>query len=101
MSKGELTSFSVQCPCCQSELVIDAETRTVLHHTPLAAAPPITDLAAEVRRLRMAGAEREIAFQRSLESEKSKEQRMDRKFDELLRRAKQTPAAKPVKDIDL
>jgi hypothetical protein len=84
-------------------LVIDGRTRTVLHHVTAAAgsAAPITDLAVEVSRLREAGAQREEAFQRSLAAEKTREERMDRKFDELLRRAKQGPAAKPLKDIDL
>ena len=94
-------TFTVQCPCCQAELLIDAGTRSVLHHKQAEAPPPITDLAAEVRKLQGAGAEREQAFQRSLEAERTREQRMDRKFDELLRRAKEAPAGKPLKDIDL
>ena len=94
-------TFTVQCPCCQAELVIDTKTRTVLHHAVPKPAAPITDLAAEVSRLRTAGAEREVAFQRSLEAERTREERMDRKFDELLRRARETPGEKPIKDIDL
>jgi hypothetical protein len=91
----------VQCPCCQAELIIDVGTRSILHHKVAEAPAPITDLAAEVRKLRGAGAEREQAFQRSLEAERTREQRMDRKFDELLRLAKESTAGKPVKDIDL
>lgn len=91
----------MHCPCCRAELLIDEKTRTVLHHAPASPAPPITDQAAEVNRLRSAGAEREKAFQRSLEAERTKDERMDRKFDELLRRAKQAPDERPLKDIDL
>lgn len=94
-------TFPVTCPCCKAELVIDPATRSVLHSAPALAPPPITDLAAEVSRLRTAGAEREQAFQRSLEAERTREERMDRKFDELLRRAKEAPDDRPVKDIDL
>jgi hypothetical protein len=101
MRNEEPGTFRVQCPCCRAELVIDGKTQTVLHHTAEVAAPPITDLAAEVSRLRQAGAQREEAFQRSLAAEKTREERMDRKFEELLRRAKQAPGEKPVKDIDL
>lgn len=89
------------CPCCGGELVVDPETRAVIHHTEARATAPITDLAAEVKRLQNAGAEREQAFQRSLAAERSREGQMDKKFDELLRRAKQTPAGRPLKDIDL
>ena len=103
MSSNEVGTFSAPCPCCQAELVIDVKTRSVLHHAAPAPAKatPITDLAAEVSRLRTAGAAREQAFQRSLEAERTREERMDRKFDELLRRAKQAPDDRPVKDIDL
>ena len=67
------------------------KTRPVLHHAP----------AAEVVRLWTAGAAREQALQRSLEAERSREVRMDRKFDEFTRRAKRAPDDRPVKDIDL
>ena len=101
MASEAAATFSVTCPCCAAELVIDPVTRSVLHSAPALAPPPITDLAAEVSRLRSAGAQREQAFQRSLESVRTREERMDRKFDELLRRAKQTPDDRPLKDIDL
>ena len=94
-------TFSVQCPCCQSTLVIDPKTRSIVHHEAPRTAAPITDLAAEVGRLRAASAEREEAFQRSMEAERTREERMDRKFDELLKRARTGPAGKPLKDIDL
>jgi hypothetical protein len=101
MASDELENFSIPCPCCKAELVIDLKTRSVLHHASPAQPAPFTDLAAEVNRLRSAPAEREQAFQRSLEAERTREARMDRKFDELLRRARQSPDDKPLKDIDL
>jgi hypothetical protein len=101
MASDRPGTFTVKCPCCEAELLIDAATRTVMHQVPKAPSAPITDLAAEVRKLQSAGAERENAFQRSLEAERNRESTMDRKFDELLRRAKTSPAAKPLKDIDL
>ena len=76
--------------------MIDPVSRSVFHSAP-ALAPPITDLAAEVSLLRSAGAQPEQA----LESVRTREERMDRKFDELLSRAKQTPEDRPLKDIDL
>lgn len=73
----------------------------MIHHATARPAAPVTDLAAEVKRLQNAGAEREQAFERSLAAERNREGRMDKKFDELLRRAKQGPAGPPLKDIDL
>jgi len=99
MASEELNSISIQCPCCKAELVVDMATRSVLHHAPHAVAP--MDFAAELNRLQAAPAEREKAFQRSLEAQRGREASMDRKFDELLRRAKESPTGKPLKDIDL
>lgn len=96
-----MSTFSVVCPCCGAELVVDAETQSVIHHVEAKSATPITDLTAEVKRLQNAGAEREKAFQKSLAAERTREVQLDKKFDELLRRAKQTPAGRPLKDIDL
>lgn len=101
MNRDFEETFSVSCPCCEAELVIDGRTRSVLHHAAPAKPAPITDLAVEVSRLRSAELEREKAFERSLAAERTREQMMDRKFDELLRRAKGSPNGKPVKDIDL
>lgn len=101
MHSEDTAPFSIACPCCDAELIIDVRTRAVLHHVKPQNAAPITDLAAEVARLRTASEERERAFARSLADERTKDERMDRKFDELLRRAKQAPGGKPLKDIDL
>ena len=101
MARDEGETFSIECPCCKAELLIDVATRSVLHHAQPAPPAPITDFAAEVKRVQNASAERELAFQRSLEAERTREQRMDRKFDELLKRAKDSPGGKPLKDIDL
>ncbi|MBI2685507.1 MAG: hypothetical protein HYX27_04260 [Acidobacteria bacterium] len=100
-SRDTLESFAISCPCCGAELVVDPVTKSLVHHTPAVAPAPITDLAAEVSRLKNAGAEREQAFQKSLEAERTREERMNRKFDELLKRARSSPDEKPVKDIDL
>lgn len=93
--------FAVVCPCCGGELLIDLGTKAVLHHIPAAPRPAITDLAVEAGRLRQAEAAREEVFQKSLQAERTREERMGRKFDELLKRAREGPADKPLKDIDL
>ncbi|HEU0122171.1 MAG TPA: hypothetical protein VFQ91_16700 [Bryobacteraceae bacterium] len=99
-AEGE-KQFSVPCPCCGAELRIDPQTRSVLYHEPAAKAAPITDLAAEVQKLRRSESEREQVFQRSLEAERQRGRSMEQKFDDLLKRAQQTPGGKPIKDIDL
>jgi len=93
--------FEVECPCCQAILKIDPETRTVIAHTIPEKPRPIEDLAAEVAKLKGAGARREEIFQKQFEAEKSHGKVLEKKFDELFRRAKENPDAPPPKrDID-
>jgi hypothetical protein len=92
-------SFSVVCPCCQATLTVDPELKIVLHHQVPAKAPVIDDLAAAAKRLDGEAAKREAAFQKSFDDLKAKESVMDRKFEELLKQAKNTPGSAPPKKI--
>ena len=94
--------FDVECPCCQATLKVDPETRAVIAHTEKVRPRPIEDLAAEVSKLKGEGARREQLFQKSFEAEKSHGKVLEKKFDELFKRAKENPDEKPpTRDIDL
>ena len=94
--------FEVECPCCQAILKIDPETRAIIAHTVPVKPLPIDDLAAEVVKLKGAGARREELFQKQFEAEKSHGKVLEKKFDELFKRAKENPDLEPPKrDIDL
>ena len=94
--------FEVECPCCQATLKVDSETRAVIAHTEKVKPRPIEDLAAEVSKLKGEGARREQLFQKSFEAEKSHGKVLEKKFDELFKRAKENPDEKPpTRDIDL
>jgi hypothetical protein len=94
--------FDVKCPCCQAELKIDPETRAVITHKAPEKPPVIEDLAAAVERLKGESGRREEAFRKSFEAEKMQAQVLSKKFDELLRKAKEEPIGPPPKrDIDL
>jgi len=98
MAKG---MFDVLCPCCQAILKIDPETRAVIAHTMPEKPKPIEDLASEVAKLKGEGARREELFQKHFEAEKSHGQVLQKKFDELFKRAKEDPDTRPPKrDID-
>ena len=102
MAKASNLLFDVECPCCQAVLKIDPETRTVIAHTVPVKPLPIEDLAAEVAKLKGEGARREQLFQKSFEAEKSHGKVLEKKFDELFKRAKENPDLTPPKrDIDL
>jgi hypothetical protein len=95
-------SFEVECPCCQATLKVDAETRAVISHKIPEKPPAIEDLAAAVARLKGEAGRREEIFQKQFESEKTHGKVLEKKFDELLRQAKENPyAAPPRRDIDL
>ena len=94
--------FDVVCPCCDAILKIDPETRAVIAHTAPVKPPPIEDLAAEVAKLKGAGDRREQLFQKQFETEKTHGKVLEKKFDELFKRAKEDPDTKPrTRDIDL
>jgi len=94
--------IEVTCPCCLSTLKIDAEFRAVISHTEPERKPVIEDLAVEVAKLKGAAGRREEAFQKSFAAEKNQGQLLNRKFDELLKQAKENPDfGKKPRDIDL
>jgi hypothetical protein len=98
--KNEL--FEVTCPCCQSALKIDAHLRAVISHVEPVKAPPIEDLAAAVAKLKGEAGRREQAFQKSFAAEKNQGQVLNRKFDELLKQAKENPEfGKKPREFDL
>lgn len=94
--------IEVACPCCQAVLKIDPETRAVISHKVQEKPPVIEDLAAAVAKLKGEPGRRDELFRKSFEAEKSMGKVLDRRFDELLKQAKETPdAAPPRRDIDL
>jgi hypothetical protein len=99
MAKG---MFEVPCPCCQAILKIDPETEAVIAHTVPEKPRLIDDLAAEVTKLKGEGARRDELFRKQFEAEKSHGKVLEKKFDELFKRAKENPDVTPPKrDIDL
>jgi len=102
MAKQKSPLFEVKCPCCEATLKIDPETEAVISHTEKPKPKPIEDMAEAVRKLKGEAARREEAFQKSFAAEKSHAAVLSKKFDELLKQAKENPDEGPrKKDIDL
>jgi hypothetical protein len=88
MAKG---AFVVTCPCCEGKLTIDPELRAVIAHE---APPPrraVADLGTALGALGAKAAEREARFREQMQAESQKSKLLDRKFQEGLRKAKDTP----------
>jgi len=93
--------FEVDCPCCHAKLTIDAELGVVLSHVPPPKGPPSVDLDDTGRLLREQADAVEAKFRASVEAERTKEDVLARKFAEGLKKAKDAPVEKPLRDFDL
>lgn len=100
MAKSPSTTFESQCPCCRAKLTIDRELGVILGHV-APVRPPSVDLDDAARLLRDQAAAVEAKFRASVEAEKSKEDVLARKFAEGLKKAKDAPIEKPIRDFDL
>lgn len=94
-------SVEVECPCCQAKLTVDRELGVVLSHVAPPKAPPSVDLDDTARLLKEHAARVEDKFRQSVEAERVKEDVLARKFAEGLKKAKDAPAEKPLRDFDL
>jgi len=101
-SKNSPEVFELECPCCGATLKVDAQVKAVLEHKEKPRPKTIEDITAGVERLKGAEKAREEAFQKSVEAMKSSKSILDRKFEELLKKAKQDdPNAPPPKPLGL
>ncbi len=101
MSQKPVEPFDVICPCCQATLHIDPTLRAVLSHEPPPEERSVKDLTEAVKGLKAEAAQRQAKFEESLKAEKTKKDLLTRKFQEALKRTKDTPVTKPIRDIDL
>ncbi|MFZ0885234.1 MAG: hypothetical protein WAN14_17655 [Candidatus Acidiferrales bacterium] len=101
MAKNPIETFEVSCPCCTAKLTIDRELGVVLSHIPPPRPPSSVDLDDTARLLRAHDDAVEAKFRASVEAEKSKEDVLARKFAEGLKKAKDGPVEKPLRDFDL
>jgi hypothetical protein len=101
MAKKVPGVFEVGCPCCHAKLTVDGEVGAVLSHVPPPKGPPSVDLDDTAKLLREQADAVEAKFRASVEAERSKEDVLARKFAEGLKRAKDGPIEKPLRDFDL
>lgn len=93
--------FEVLCPCCQARLRVDPEMRAVLSHELPPEERTFKDLGQAVMGLKAEAAQRQAKFEESLKAEKTKKDLLEKKFHDALKRTKDAPLVKPIRDIDL
>jgi hypothetical protein len=101
MAKKKEQVFEVACPDCGAMLKIDAATGLVVSHTPAPRKRMFEDLETAAQAMREHDERKESIFRQSVEAEKNKEDLLEKKFAEALRKARDAPEGKPLRDFDL
>ena len=95
--------FEVKCPCCGAALQVDPELQIVITHREPEKKPLIEDLHAAVQQLKGDADRRNDIFEKSFASHLSGEKVREKKFEELLKQAKEDKSGAPPKrpfDLD-
>jgi hypothetical protein len=101
MAKSEDKLFEVACPDCGAMIKVDASTGLVVSHTSAPRKRMFEDLETAAKAMREQGERTESIFRQSVDAEKNKKDLMEKKFEEAMRKAKDAPEGKPLREIDL
>lgn len=101
MAKEKADTFQVVCPDCGATVVVDAKTGLVISHTSAPRKRMFEDLETAAKAMREQDERKESIFRQSVDAERNKEDLFDKKFAEALKKAKDAPAGKPLRDFDL
>ena len=101
MSKKKQDIFEVACPDCGAMLRIDAATGLLVSHTPAPRKRMFEDLETAAKAMREQDERKESIFRQSVDAEKNKADLLEKKFAEALRKAKDAPDVKPLREFDL
>ena len=101
MGRKDGENLNVICPCCQAKLVIDPIFGAVLSHEATVKPGPDVDLTQAATILEEQHRQREDKFADSFFQETHKEDILAKKFEEAMKKAKDAPAGKPIRDFDL
>lgn len=97
-----LEPFEITCPDCGGVLKIDPATRSVLTHTSAPRKRTFEDLGSAARALKDQEARRDSLFAQSVQAEKHRDDLLDKRFAEALKKAKESPITeKPLREFDL
>ena len=80
---------------------IDAATGLVVSHTPAPRKRMFEDLETAAKAMREQDERKESIFRQSVDAERNKEDLLEKKFAEALRKAKDAPKGRPLRDFDL
>ena len=94
--------FEVTCPCCNAVLKVDPDTKGVIAHTAAVKPKMFADIEEAARAMKEQDNRRDSIFRQSVEAQKHSSDLLEKKFQEAIRKAKETPdTGKPIRDFDL
>jgi hypothetical protein len=95
-------AFEVSCPDCGAMIKVDPVTRAVIAHTPAPRKKMFEDFGEAAKALRESDQRRDSLFRQSVDAQKNKDDVMEKKFAEAVKKAKETPdTGKPLREFDL
>jgi hypothetical protein len=101
MAKNTEQTFEVACPDCGAMIKIDAATGGVISHTPAPRKRMFEDLETAAKAMRENEERKESIFRQSVDAERNKADLLEKKFAEALKKAKDAPDVKPLREFDL
>jgi molecular chaperone DnaK (HSP70) len=101
-SNSRESNFDVTCPCCGAVLKIDASTRNIIAHTAPVKPKTFNDMEEAARAMKEQDSRRDSIFRQSMEAQKHASELLEKKFQEAVKKAKETPdTGRPIRDFDL
>jgi len=95
-------AFDITCPCCGAVLKVDAENEAVISHTAPIKPKTFNDIEEAAKAMKEQDSRRDSIFRQSVEAHKHASDLLEKKFQEAVRKAKESPdTGKPIRDFDL
>src|SRR5919108_3430662 len=95
-------AFEVTCPCCGAVLKVDSVEKAVISHTTPIRPKTFADIEEAAKAMKEQDNRRESIFRQSVEAQKHASDLLEKKFQEAIKKAKETPdTGKPIRDFDL
>ena len=102
MAKQSPEPFEVGCPCCGATLKVDPATRAVISHVAPIKPKMFSDFDAAAKAMREQEGRKESLFRQAVDAEKNKAKLLEKKFQEAVKKAKETPDEGPrIRDFEL
>jgi hypothetical protein len=95
----KLPAFEIHCPCCGAMMVVDPATHAILRHE--VPRKPAASFEEMLKDIDAGKKRRESQMARAMEEHQNRDEILDKKFKEALKKAESDTAPLPKKPIDL